>query len=209
MGKRFYIGNVADISPEIKIGKNIYYVASLQDKHLHAGEDAVEIYTSDGKKKLLNKGEWIGQVFSFVIQQDSKGVPYGRITFHPNAYFPNNRVYFLKIKNANTISESILKHNYKQLSKSTAYKNVWVILSSLFVPYDAYQSWKNGNIQPPNPLPTKEEQNTTDTERADAEQKLDTRDDWWNGLFKNAKNVIVGGVAVVGGLILLNNLTKK
>ena len=96
MGKRFNIGDVKDISPEIKIGQHIYYVSSLQDKHLHAGEDAIEIYTNDGKNKLLNKGEWIGQVYSFYIQRDNQSVQYGRIMFHPNAYFPKKSRVFLK-----------------------------------------------------------------------------------------------------------------
>ena len=209
MGKRFYIADVKDISPEIKIGKNVYYVSTLQDKHIHAGKDGVKIYTSDGKNKLLNKGEWIGEVYSFHYQKDKNGNDYARLMLKASAYFPQNKLYFLEFADVDSISESLLKHNYAKIKKSTAFVNMWMLWGGILIPWELYQRWKNGNIDPKNPLPTKDEEDETDKKRKEDEKALDDRDDFWKKFFKDAGKYVIGGVAVVGGLILLNNLTKK
>lgn len=195
------LGDVKAISPEIKIGTRVYYTTTLQDKHLHAGENGVKIYTTDGKTKELKTGEWIGLVYSFEIQKDVNGNFFARLMFHKSEYFPQNNVYFLEFKGVNTISESLLRYNYKSVASVKLVSNLWLPFGPLLIPYVLYQKYKNAGSKAPDTLPTVEEQDKIDAERNKAEKDLDERDAKWEGL-------LIKGAVVVAALIVVNNLSK-
>jgi len=202
------LGNTVDVSPEIAIGENVYYVSTLIDKHLHAGQDNVKVFTTDGKSKLLKKGDWIGKLFSFDIQKDAKtGADMGRLMFWQNdGYFKGNKVYFVEFTGKNTVSEAILKYNYK-VSAVKSVANPWVLLApGIFIPLWLYKKWKEQ--QDGGTLPTKDQVDTKDAERDAA---LDaTKDGLFNGSWDEIlKKFLLPVVLGVAGLILLSNVSRR
>lgn len=206
MAKYNKIGNTADISPTIQVGQNVYYVSTLIDKHLHAGEDGTEIFTLDGKSKMLKKGEWIGQLYSWDIKQDAKtGASFGRLMFWQNStHFPQNKVYFVKNKSNNTVNELVLQYNYKDV-KTTSSLPSWVLLMpGVYILRDLYDKWKTGN--PPKQegggLPTQKQTDANDAARdkRDADSKKGPLDGMlpdFKAFFASAKPYLYGAGAVL------------
>jgi hypothetical protein len=159
-------------------------MSQLFDKHLHAGQD-VEVFTSFGDIKRIKQGEWIGNLFSYVVVL---GKP--ALMFKPAGSYFGAKYYYMPYYGVNTIDEGLLTYNYKN--------SQWVRLSASFlsifpmpfgVPLTSFYKFDT--------LPTKDESDKVSDERDKKLEDLDKRDAAIEDFFIQFKKSIYMGAAAL------------
>jgi GIY-YIG catalytic domain len=152
--------SVRDDSPVIAIGGSRYYLSNLFNKHLHAGQD-VEVFTSFGDRKTIKKGEWIGNLFSYVVVL---GKP--ALMFKPSGNYFGAKNYYMPYYGVNTIDDNLLRYNYK--NKWMSVPLVALIIQSLPLGLSILTYYNF-----PNDLPNVEQ---SDKKADDTDKKIDDLD---------------------------------
>jgi hypothetical protein len=176
--------SVRDDAPIIAVGKNRYYLSDLFDKHLHAGQD-VEVFTTFGELKTIKKGEWIGNLFSYVVVF---GKP--ALMFKPSDGYFGKKYYYMPYYGVNTIDDVLLRYNYK-LKWYKVLTNL--VIDALPFPFYVQDYYRFSD----NLLPTTEE---SDKKADDLDKKLedlDKRDDAIQAFFDQFKKPVYLGAAAL------------
>jgi hypothetical protein len=163
----------------IGIGRSKYYLSTILGKHLHAGTD-VDIYTREGEKLTIKKGEWIGKLFGY--EQNVFGAPAFKFQTK-DAHFKNREFYYLRYYGVDTFDDKILRYNYTM--------NKWVLragtLISLLIFPPATDIFYN-RAQPENTLPTQKQSD---------EKTENPLDNMFSNMFGGIKKTVFLGAAAL------------
>jgi hypothetical protein len=184
--------SVRDDSPVIAVGKNRYYLSQLFNKHLHAGQD-VEVFTSFGDIKAIKQGEWIGNLFSYVVVL---GKP--ALMFKPAGNYFGAKYYYMPYYGVHTLDEKLLTYNYTNSQWTRLSAAILSIVPIPFgIPLTSYYKFDT--------LPTKSESDKASDARDKKVEDLDNRDDWFKSIFGDIGSTLLWGGAALAGFKSLSS----